>query len=354
IELFALVFPLQKSSLQEFFLEQLIKAVRHPKLEKSPGRKMAVQVNMVVCLLAIFKNIMNVSGKRVENSVPALADRRVSALTMELLQEAIVHPDTYLRHAASEALGRLLSIVGGNMVPTQMQLLVDQVVNNRDPDTRAGSVLALGAIYSHVGGLAASGHLKTLVGILLSLSNDPHPVVHFWALYALAKIIESAGPMFSQYVSSTLGMIAKLYMADTHEPGSGSTNVGLGLSAYQQFGKIIYGLIGTLGPELQTNSKVRDLCLNLMVELRNDEDQLVVVEAIRCLQHFIMFAQQYVDLPRLVAFLQYQFSSTNLPLKEAAITCLYQLVQRDAKNVFEIAVPGLDNQLFSLLDTDPT
>ncbi|CAG8571263.1 21017_t:CDS:10 [Cetraspora pellucida] len=356
IELFALIFPLQSALVQESYLEQLIKAVRHPKLEKSPGRKMALQVNMVICLLTIFKNIMHVSGKKGESSVPSIADKKVGALAMELLQEAIVHPDAYLRHAASDALGRLLSVVGGNMVPTQMQLLVDQVVNNRDPDTRAGSALALGSIYSHVGGMAAGGHLKTLIGILLSLSSDPHPIVHFWALHALAKIIDSAGPMFSQYVSSTLGIIAKLYMADTHEPCGGTvgtTNVGLGLSAYQQFGKIIYGLIGTLGPELQTNSKVRNLCLNLVIELRNDDDQFVVVESIRCLQHFIMLAQQYVDLPRLVAFLQFQFSSMHFPLKEVAITCLYQLVQRNAKHVFEIAAPGLDNQLFSLLDTDP-
>lgn len=356
IELFALIFPLQSALVQESHLEQLIKAVRHPKLEKSPGRKMALQVNMVICLLAIFKNIMNISGKKGETSAPGIADKKVGALAMELLQEAIIHPDAYLRHAASDALGRLLSVMGGNMVPTQMQILVDQVVNNRDPDTRAGSSLALGSIYSHVGGMAAGGHLKTLIGILLSLSSDPHPVVHFWALYALAKIIDSAGPMFSQYVSSTLGIIAKLYMADTHEPcGStvGTTNVRLRLSAYQQFGKIIYGLIGTLGPELQTNPKVRSLCLNLMTELRNDDDQSVIVESIRCLQHFIMLAQQYVDLPRLVAFLQFQFSSMHFPLKEVAITCLYQLVQRNAKHVFEIATPGLDNQLFSLLDTDP-
>jgi hypothetical protein len=355
LELFGLVFPAQSAQVQEVILDQLIKSSKHPRLEKSPGRKMAVQVNMVIGLLAIFKNIMNKNnGNRNNNGI---ADKKIGGIAMDMLQEAIIHPDPYLRNAASEALGRLLSIVGGNLVTTQMQLLVDQVVNNREPDTRAGSALALGCIYSHVGGMAAGSHLKTLVGILLSLSSDPHPVVHFWALYALAKVIESAGLMFSQYVSSTLGIIAKLYMADTHEPGGGSvgtTNVGLGFSAYQQFGKIIYGLIGTLGPELQSSAKVRNLCLNLMIELRNDEEQMVVVESIRCLQHFIMFAQQFVDLPRLVAFLQFQLSSKHLPLKEVAITCLYQLVQRNAKHVFEVAVPGLDNQLFSLLDTDPT
>ncbi|RGB29005.1 armadillo-type protein [Rhizophagus diaphanus] len=355
LELFGLVFPAQSAQVQEVILDQLIKSTKHPRLEKSPGRKMSVQVNMVIGLLAIFKNIMNKNYSNRNNN--GIADKRIGGIAMDMLQEAIIHPDPYLRNAASEALGRLLSIVGGNLVTTQMQLLVDQVVNNREPDTRAGSALALGCIYSHVGGMAAGSHLKTLVGILLSLSSDPHPVVHFWALYALAKVIESAGLMFSQYVSSTLGIIAKLYMADTHEPGGGSvgtTNVGLGFSAYQQFGKIIYGLIGTLGPELQSSAKVRNLCLNLMIELRNDEEQMVVVESIRCLQHFIMFAQQFVDLPRLVAFLQFQLSSKHLPLKEVAVTCLYQLVQKNAKHVFEVAVPGLDNQLFSLLDTDPT
>ena len=29
------------------------------------------------------------------------------------------------------------------------------------------------------------------------------------------------------------------------------------------------------------------------------------------------------------------------------------LAQKNAKHVFEVAVPGLNNQLFSLLDTDP-
>src|SRR6185312_8581479 len=48
-----------------------------------------------------------------------------------------------------------------------------------------------------------------------------------------------------------------------------------------------------------------------------------------------------------------QLSSMHLPLKKVAVTCLYQLVQRDAKKVFEMST-GLDDQLFSLLDTDPS
>lgn len=274
-----------------------------------------------------------------------------------LVQEAIIHPDAYVRNAASDALGRLTSIIGSPLISGQIQHLVDQVVNNRDPDARAGSALALGNIYSHVGGMAASVHLKTIVGILLSLSSDPHPVVHAWALDALASTVGAAGPMFLDYVNSTLALVAKLYLAETHEPGgstSGTSNAGMtiGFTAYQQLGRIIYELIGTLGPELQSSSKVRELCLNMVEELKYEPDQRVTMEAIRCSQHFMMFAQQYVDMSSLIPFLQSQLTSTHLPLKKAAVTCLYQLVQRDVKMVFGCAQPGLDDELFYLLDTD--
>ncbi|OBZ81409.1 HEAT repeat-containing protein 5B, partial [Choanephora cucurbitarum] len=235
--------------------------------------------------------------------------------------------------------------------------------------------LAIGYIYSHVGGMAAAAHLKTIVGILLSLSSDPHPVVHAWALEAMAMTVSAAGLMFSSYVNSTLGMVAKLYLSETHEPGSGSiavTNAGMsvGFSAYQEFGRIIYELIGTLGPELQASSKVRELCLklrtelqasskvrelclNMVEELKLEPDERVNVEAIRCIQHFLMFAPKYLDVRELVPYLQSQITSMHLPLKKAAVTCLYQLVQRDSELVFKAAQPGLDNMLFKMLDTDP-
>src|SRR3954463_3099021 len=137
-------------------------------------------------------------------------------------KDGIVHPDQYMRFASSDAMGRLTSIVGSSLIANQIQHLVDQVVSNRDPDARAGSALALGSIYSHVGGMAAGSHLKTIVGILLSLCSDPHPVVYSWALDALATTVGSAGLTFSGYVSSALSLVAKLYMAETHEPGGGS------------------------------------------------------------------------------------------------------------------------------------
>ncbi|KAG1242174.1 hypothetical protein G6F68_016321 [Rhizopus microsporus] len=66
-----------------------------------------------------------------------------------------------------------------------------------------------------------------------------------------------------------------------------------------------------------------------------------------------MFAPKYMNVYDLVPYLQHQITSLHLPLKRAAVTCLYQLVQRDSELVFKAAQPGLDNELFKMLDTDP-
>ncbi|CAM0141375.1 hypothetical protein VKS41_003918 [Umbelopsis sp. WA50703] len=358
IELFATLFPLQSPPVQESILEQVLKFMKDQKGEKNSPKKMAVLVNVVVALLGAFKNAAAGSKKGAGPSTN-IAGGRPAQIAQEILQEAIVHPDPYLRNVASDALGRLVNVVGGSLMSSQIQYLVDLVVNNRDPDARAGCSLALGYIYSHVGGMAAGNHLKTIVGILCSLSSDPHPVVHCWALESLTMTISAASLMFSGYVSSTLGLVAKLYLVETHEPGGGSTavsNAGMavGFTAYQEFGRIIYELIGTLGPELQAMSKVRELCINIVEELKLESDERVNMEAIRCTQQFIMFAQSHVNLKLLVPYLQSQLSSFHLPLKKAAVTCLYQLVQRNAQAVFKTANPGLDTELFSMLDTEPS
>lgn len=356
VELFATLFTNQPAPIQESTFEQMVKVVKDPKLEKNSPKRAAILVNVVVALLGAFKNIMAFAKKR-KGEMIAFSPR-ATQLIQEILMEVVVHPDPYLRNAASETIGRLTSIVGGGFVASQMQILVDLVVSNRDPDVRAGCASAIGYIYSYVGGMAAATHLKTIVGILLSLSSDPHPVVHAWALEAMAMTVSAAGLMFSGYVNSTLGMVAKLYLSETHEPGSGSvavTNAGMsvGFTAYQEFGRIIYELIGTLGPELQASSKVRELCLNMVEELKLEPDERVNVEAIRCIQHFLMFAPKYLDTSELVPYLQNQITSLHLPLKKAAVTCLYQLVQRDSELVFKAAQPGLDTELFKMLDTDP-
>lgn len=258
-----------------------------------------------------------------------------------------------LRTAGSEALGRLASLAGTSFLTSQVKALVDQVVSNRDPNGRAGCALAFGAIYSHVGGMAAGPLLKTTVNVLMSLGNDPHPVVHFWALSALSQVINAASLAYSPFISSTLGMLFKLYTLDTHEVEGGTltnSNISGDLPTYQVVCQIIDAVIGVLGPELQESPTTRTLVLDLVEEFGHEPEEGICVEAIKCIQHFLIFTPEQVEIRDLVRKLRTHLSSSRRPLKMASINALYQMVQRDALTMSKIGGDRLVEDLFGMLD----
>ncbi|KAI9012871.1 armadillo-type protein [Gaertneriomyces semiglobifer] len=355
IELFALLLPLQSAASQDACLERLIAAAKHSGLRIPPGRKRATYVNSVAAVIGALKYAMVKKG--------SLGNGRAAVIIRDLVEESLICSDEVYRVLASETLGRLARVVGTvSFVNPLMQNLIDQVVKNRDPDARAGSALALGYILSYVGGIAGASQLKTIVGILHSLSSDPHPLVHCWALHALGLAIESAGLMYGPYVNSSLSVALKLYTTDSHElsaPDANTANGNGNVDVYPAIGRILYALVGVLGPELQMLSKVRELCFSLYEELKNEEDEAVVVQAIRCIQHFILFAPKHVDISRLIPFLQLQLvgpgegKAQMYLTRKAAVTCLYQLAQRNPDLVLDAALNNqLEEQLFALLDVE--
>ncbi|KAJ3190081.1 hypothetical protein HDU85_000372 [Gaertneriomyces sp. JEL0708] len=355
IELFALLLPLQNAASQDACLERLTVAAKHSGLRIPPARKRATYVNSVAAVIGALKYAMVKKG--------SLGNGRAAVIIRDLVEESLICSDEVYRVLASETLGRLARVVGTvSFVNPLMQTLIDQVVKNRDPDARAGSALALGYILSYVGGIAGASQLKTIVGILHSLSSDPHPLVHCWALHALGLAIESAGLMYGPYVNSSLSVALKLYTTDSHElsaPDANSANGNGNVDVYPAIGRILYALVGVLGPELQMLSKVRELCFSLYEELKNEDDEAVVVQAIRCIQHFILFAPKHVDISTLIPFLQLQLvgpgeGKTQMYLtRKAAVTCLYQLAQRNPDLVLDAALNNqLEEQLFALLDVE--
>jgi len=80
----------------------------------------------------------------------------------------------------------------------------------------------------------------------------------------------------------------------------------------------------------------------------------LAVEAIKCVQQFLMFAPAEVDVPKLVSTFRSHLASTRRPLKVAAITALYQIVQRDAILMSKLGGNQLVEDLFGLLDDDPS
>lgn len=191
----------------------------------------------------------------------------------------------------------------------------------------------------------------------MSLATDPHPVVHFYAMKALARVVDAANLSYEPYVPTTLGMLSNIYLLETHEPegGSlGSVNLRGDLPAYQVICRILHALIGVLGPELQEPGKVRSLVFLLVHEFGEETDEGLAVEAIKCVQQFLMFAPTAIDIPKLVQTFRTHLASPRRPLKVASITALYQIVQRDPVLISKLGGNQLVEDLFGLLDDDPS
>ena len=239
----------------------------------------------------------------------------------------------------------------------QTKILVDEIVSNRDPNSRSGCATAFGAIHTHVGSLAAGPLLKTSVNMLMSLSNDPHPLVHFWAIKSLAKVIDSASLAYAPFVPSTLGMLFKVYGLDSHETEGGTlpyANISGDLPTYQAVCQVIDGVITVLGPDMQESNRTRSLVIDLVRSFLAEEDEGIRVEAIKCIQHFLMFAAEHARIPSLVSQFRIHMLSPRTPLKVASINALYQLVQKDAISMSKLGGDRLVEELFGMLDNDPS
>ncbi|KZT05196.1 clathrin-coated vesicle protein [Laetiporus sulphureus 93-53] len=349
IQLFAQLLHVQDLQSTIRTVTQLMESTGSAKLARNSGRKAAVTINATIALVLALRQATAPRSRQ------SLGNGQVTSLLSNFLKDVLMDGDLLLRRGGSEAIGRLASIAGTNFLTAQAKTLVDQVVSNRDPHGRAGCALAFGEIHAHVGGLATGPLLKTTVHILMSLVNDPHPVVHFWSLIALARVIDAASLAYAPFVPSTLGLLFKVYMLESHEPEGGSlahANLSGDLPAYQAVCQNIDAVITVLGPDMQDSTRSRTLVLDLVHQFISEDDDGICVEAINCIQHFLMFAPEFVAVPALVAQFRGYLSSTRRPLKLASINALYQLVQKDAFSMSRLGGDELVEELFAMLDDD--
>ncbi|KAL3430373.1 armadillo-type protein [Aspergillus tetrazonus] len=351
IELFSVALALHAPKVQESSVEQIATFLSSTGLQRNPGRKAAMVVNISVALLHALKVAMKETSSAARKLSPT-----TEKVMQELIQKFVLDPDPIVRTIGVEALGRLCESSGNTFTNTQINWVVDTIVANREPNARAGCAAALGCIHSQIGGMAAGLHLKTIVGVLMSLGNDPHPVVHFWALGGLEKVANSAGLTFSPFVSSTLGMLAQLYNADTHNEEAESlatSNIEMSFLTPVVISRCIDSLINVLGPDLQDIAKTRNLILTLLRQFQLEESPALVTESSRCLDHLSLYAPEYVDFSGYVKRLQNELSAQDPLMRDVAIQGLTNLMKRDAPAVIKAATPALEEEIWLAFDDNP-
>jgi HEAT repeat-containing protein 5 len=258
-----------------------------------------------------------------------------------------------VRFVAADTIGRLCGSLQDSLVAKQIKFLTDLVVSNRDPNSRAGCALALGSILFYVGGMAAGLHLRTVLGLLLSLASDPHPTVHFWALEAMEKTINSSGLGFSSHVSSCLGAISKLILSDLFDPDDvtpAMSNIALELPTLASLVRCVDAIVNVLGPDLASTKKSRNLISMLIREMEKNSDPMVANEAIRCTQHLSLFAPEAIDVKLFVRQLETNLESGVPEIRQIACEAIYGLIRKDVQAVFSNARPSFSDELWALLN----
>ncbi|KAH7125620.1 HEAT repeat protein-like protein, partial [Dendryphion nanum] len=352
LQLFAICLPLQTPKIQESILEQITSFLSANSLQRDNNRKVAMMVNIAYALLATLK----VSVKETSSAPGSLKGTAVEKVIQELLHVFVISPDPYVRNIASEALGRLCNSSGNSFTGAEVNYLVDQIVANREPNARSGYALALGCIHSQLGGMAAGFHLKNILGILMSLASDPHPVVHFWALESLSRVADSAGLTFSGFVTNTLGLLAQLYAADTHNEESASlasSNLEVDLPTPAVVARCIDSTINVLGPDLQDMAKARDMIMTLIGLFKVEADELVLIESLKCQEHLSLYAPGHMDFSLYVKYLQKVIETNSAQIRDMGVDGLHNLMRRDTEEVIRVGDPGAEDQLWHVLDRDP-
>ncbi|KAK8212663.1 HEAT repeat protein-like protein [Phyllosticta capitalensis] len=352
LSLFAILLPLQTPKVQESLLEQIQSFLSAGTLVRDPARKAAMTVNIATALLGALK----VANKETSSPPGDLKSAAVEKALQELLHSFIIDSDQYVRHIAGEALGRLSSSSGNTFTTSEINYLIDTIVANRDPNVRAGCAVSLGAIHSQLGGMAAGFHLKSILGILMSLASDPHPSVHFWALDSLSRVADSAGLSFSGFVTSTLGMIAQLYVSETHNEqvaSLASSNIETDLPTPAVLARCVDSIINVLGPDLQDLSKARDLIMALITQFQSEEELLVFVEGLRCEEHLSLYAPGHMEFGAYVNRLQRDLDSSSSLIRDMAIDGLHNLMRRNAEEIIRTANPGLEDTIWLILNQNP-
>lgn len=349
-ELFAALFAFQPRDLQIGTSEFLLAAQRRPALDKQPGRRIAVLVNSVVALLGAVR-----TAAHHPHRASGFANERVNAAIKGVAQRALQEGHVMLRRAAAELYGYLASLAGSGSLSMQMQFLIDQIVDTRHADGRAACALALGQIYTCVGGLRASPLTKTINSLTLSLATDPHPAVHACALDALAQVIEAAGVAYEPYVRSTLGLMTRLLSLPTHEPegGSpGSSNLRVDWPAYPGIARVVSALVGVLGPDLQEAVSTRGVVYALLLHLVQDGGDAAAKEALLGLQRLGLVVPVLLETRVCANLLRHALSRPILAPSAASLYC--QMAQRGSQWLARYGGPSLLAGLLQQLDRHPT
>ncbi|KAI3380180.1 hypothetical protein SNEBB_007240 [Seison nebaliae] len=351
-----------------------------------------IQINylstILICLK--FNRIIHINNqKRKKKNVHETNDgenEKCVKLLLDISMLLISSPNVVIRCLSAELIGRTAQLTSTNI----LRLLSDELPKYRNElNSKLTLVLAIGLTHRY-GGLMGQNDLDSSASSIFLLTQDSSiPILQVWALHALTQIADSLGPNFRSLAQPSIHLCLQQFLqlgysnqmsklSHKMNNHNDSIHTNLPIVAIRLFIAVLNGL----GPDLLTTTFIRQSAFtsirlleqssemnkivlftnksfhthrNHMNYMRNDDENVslqlpIPINILGCriatfqlLQILHLYLPKDVDLSFLIEqlslvminSLQRKNSSNRLmiPLRKAAISCLRQLCQSEAKFV---------------------
>ncbi|CCF59412.1 hypothetical protein KAFR_0G03790 [Kazachstania africana CBS 2517] len=184
MELFSSIFPYLNSNIQYSVIENLKLSL----FSKSTSKFRSVAIAANVC--AALHN----SLKLLEQGSLWL-EASVGNLILDTIKQVGFQNDIYITNLKADIVGltcaaivkRLEASNKARFIEEQVSVLTKAIVDKEEPFSRVLNALSLVAIYKYN---SRACKFDTIFEVIIALINDPHPIVHSWALRGLLILLD--------------------------------------------------------------------------------------------------------------------------------------------------------------------
>ena len=180
-----------------------------------------------------------------------------------------------------------------------MKWLSKFIVSDTNPFLRLSCSLSLGASHKYIGGMSGDTQLKTTFGLLMSLSVDPHPLVHLSATMALVDVIEASGLTFVNHQKTIVSYLLNQIICETYDDGR-LPLYGDSESMLASFLCCLGAAINVMGPDLQSHPEITDNIFPILFATVRMKNDLISTQALKCCQYMDMQAVAWTCLEQLM------------------------------------------------------
>eukprot|EP00250_Pteridium_aquilinum_P004108 c14345_g1_i1 orf=134-6829(+) len=303
------------------------------KLSKKQSFHEANASNVCVALLAALKDTLRLRSSEYEPEV----FRRLQLIFQGFLAEET--STTAQRRAAAEGLGILARLGNDVFAARLMRSLLTDTTLVSDVNLKGSIAFALGCIHRSKGGMALSVLVPATVQFLCTMARDSKVLLHRWALHGLWLTTEAAGLAFVPHVQTTMALAMDTLLSEEHASPD----------LQQSLGRLVNAIVAVIGPELSPGSSFFSRCKSVVAEITFGEEPAALLETVLFTQQLVLFAPQAVSFHTHVQTLTPTLWSKQPSLRQAAVSALRHLAERDPMSMIE---ERIEEKLFAMLDTE--